>query len=285
VNPQPDPTANPYTSPAPPPPDPAANPYPSDTLPRPKTMPQMPRAGQPMPGASTPVNPQWGQQVSPPRSGPQWGLPAPPEGKPNGHITPVSAPQSAQPQPQAAQPTKARGWWRRNWIGLMALVPLIALVVAVRWESTYWYAWQSQPRLAVNVAQQQWVKFSGAELRLAEFGAATNLVGSGNKPIVLPGGVTVWKAVLEFRAPDQEAVLGCEVSLEDSQKRLYGTGATELSNVRGQFIVTCTKPSEQPSSEYTTTALFLTPAGVNPVAVQVRWKLQFPRYVRLSVGG
>ncbi|HZM79124.1 MAG TPA: hypothetical protein VFC19_25625 [Candidatus Limnocylindrales bacterium] len=181
---------------------------------------------------------------------------------------------------------KARGWWRRNWIGLLALVPLLALVVVVRWETVYWYAWQSQPHIPVNVARQQWVTFAGAQLRLAEFGPQESVVNSSNKPIALPAGVTVWKAVLEFKAPDQGSVAGCEISLEDNQNRLYGRGADELRNVRGQSaFITCAKPSEQASSEYSTTVLFLTPAGVKPVAVQIRWKLQFPRYLRLSVGG
>lgn len=207
-------------------------------------------------------------------SGPHWGHPAPPEAAPNGHV-----PQQ-QPRPE---PTSKRGWLRRNRIGLIALVPLLAMLVVVRWDTIYWDVWRSQPRLPSTVTQQQWVTFVGAQIRLAEFGKATEVLGYSNKPLELPAGVTVWKAVLEFKAPDQEAIAGCEISLEDSQNRTYGRGADELISVRGQSFVSCTKPQEQKSSEYATTVLFLTPVGVEPVAVQIRWPLQLPRYLRLSV--
>jgi hypothetical protein len=174
---------------------------------------------------------------------------------------------------------------RRNRIGLLALVPLLAMLVVVRWDTIYWAVWRSQPHLPITVARQQWVTFLGAQMRLAEFGKATGVLGERNRPLELPGGVTVWKAVLEFKAPDQKAIGGCEFSLEDSQKRRYGKGADELFSVRGQSFVSCTKPEEQKSTEYATTVLFLTPAGAEPVAVQIRWPLELPRYLRLSVGG
>jgi hypothetical protein len=164
-------------------------------------------------------------------------------------------------------------------------VPVLAAVVGVRWDSIYWQVWKSEPRHPINVARQEWVNFSGADMRLVEFGRATEVIGSNKKPIALPAGVTVWKAVLEFKAPDQEAIGGCEIKLEDSQNRLYGKGADELSSVRGQSFITCAKPSDDASSQYRTTVLFLTPADAKPVAVQIRWITQFPNYVRLDVGG
>jgi hypothetical protein len=165
------------------------------------------------------------------------------------------------------------------------LVPLLVLLLVVRWQTIYWYAWQSQPRLPVNAAEQQWVTFSGAEMRLVKFEQATDLLGSGNKPLVLPAGLMAWRAVIEFDAPDQDAILGCAISLEDSQNRLYGTSPSELALVRGQSVVSCSKLSDEDSSEYATTALFVTPTGVDPVAVQIRWELQLPRYVRFDIRG
>lgn len=228
-------------------------------------------AGQPAQGQSAQGQPAQGQPVAS-----HWGLPEPPQAHPNGHVPSGLA--------RPAAPVKAAGWWRRNRIGLIALLPLLVAVVAVRWDDFYWYMWRSQPRLPVNVAEQQWVAFSGAEMRLAEFGQAKNVLGSNNKPIALPPRVTVWQAVLEFKAPDQDAIGGCEIKLEDSENRLYGRGATELSNVRGQSFITCTRPSEETSSEYRTTVLFLTPDNVKPVAVQIRWVTKLPSYVRLNVG-
>lgn len=178
---------------------------------------------------------------------------------------------------------KGRGWWRRNLVGLIAIVPMMVAVLATNWNSLYWQVWKSEPRLALNTAPQAWVPFSGAEMRLVEFGPAGNLTGSGNRPVTLPKGVTAWKAVVEFKAPDQESVAGCEIRLEDSQGRLYGLGADEISGVRGQTFITCTKPSEQDSTDYRTTMVFVTPEGVKPVAVQIRWVPLYPRFVRLNV--
>jgi len=161
---------------------------------------------------------------------------------------------------------------------------MLMAVVWVRWDSIYWQVWKSQPRLPVNAAEQEWVSFSGADMRLVEFGGATGIVGSNNKPIALPDGVKAWKVVLEFKAPDQEAIGGCGITLEDSQNRLYGR-PDELSNVRGQSFVSCTKPTEESSSQYRTTILFITPADAKPVAVQIRWITKFPRYVRLNIRG
>ena len=244
-------------------------------------MPGQQTQGQPMPGQQTqgqpmPDQPMPGQQAQGQRAATQWALPAPPEAHPNGHVPSVVA--------GPATPAKAAGWWRRNRIGLIALLPMLVAVVAVRWDDVYWYMWRSQPRMPVNVAQQEWVAFSGAEMRLAEFGQAKDVVGSNNKPIALPPRVTVWQAVLEFKAPDQDAIGGCEIELEDSEKRLYGRGATELSNVRGQSFISCTRPSEETSSQYRTTVLFITPDNVKPVAVQIRWITKLPSYVRLTVG-
>jgi len=162
---------------------------------------------------------------------------------------------------------------------------MVAAVIASQWDDLYWYVWRSQPHIPVNVAQQQWVAFSGAEYRLAEFGQAKDVVGFNNKPLPLPAGVTVWKAVLEFKAPNQDAVGGCKISLEDKRHRLYGTSASELSNVRDQAFITCVKPTEQTSSQYRTTVLFVTPADVKPVAVQIRGISKFPRYLRLTIEG
>lgn len=164
-------------------------------------------------------------------------------------------------------------------------MPMLAAVIAVQWDDLYWYVWRSQPHLPVNVAEQQWVGFSGAEYRLAEFGEAKNVVGLNNKPLALPAGVVVWKAVLEFKSPDKDAVGSCRISLEDSQNRLYSTSPSELSNVRGQAFITCVKPSDETSDNYSVTALFITPADVKPVAIQIRWVDKLPRYLRLTIGG
>lgn len=181
---------------------------------------------------------------------------------------------------------KPAGWWRRNVWGLLLILPAVAVVVAVRWGDIYDSVLRNEPLLPMHGTQQEWLSFNGAQMRLAEFGPATGLVGSGNRPFALPDGITAWKGVIEFQAPDQEAVQGCDFVLEDAQGRLYGDRPDELSGARGLPFPACTAPSEQKgSTDYSTTVVFVMASDAQPAALRIVWRSQYPRYARLRVTG
>lgn len=183
---------------------------------------------------------------------------------------------------------KPQGWWRRNVWGLVLILPAVAFVVAVRWDSIYYGVIRSEPLIPVNAAQQEWVDFKGAKMRLTEFAPATGLVASGNKPLALPDGVKAWRAVIEFQAPDQEALEGCKFQLEDTAGRLYSDRPDELSLARGLPIASCVpldEDEEERSSDYSATVVFVMPSQAQPAAVRITWLTQYPRFVRLTIAG
>ena len=179
---------------------------------------------------------------------------------------------------------KPPGWWRRNVWGLAALLPLLAVVVFLRWDDIYWAYWRTQQHVPVNAAARQWVTFAGAEMRLVEFSEATGLTASGGKPFQPPPGVTPWKAVIEFKTGDQEALYGCRMSVEDTRERLFGMSPNELGTVRGISAAGCTASTgQEPAATYRSTVYFVLPPDAKPAAVRISNATELPRYARLTI--
>jgi hypothetical protein len=179
---------------------------------------------------------------------------------------------------------KPKGWWRRNVWGLVLILPLLAGTVFVRWSEFYEDIWKAQPLHPLSAAQEQWVEFNTAQLRLVEFGQAANLVDRSNKPLALPGGLKAWRAVVEFKAPDQDAMNGCKVTLEDAAGREFGLNPVELSTARvTPKSSSCTKPDEKGPNDYRATFYFVMPGDAQPVAVRVMWSTRYPEFARLAV--
>lgn len=179
---------------------------------------------------------------------------------------------------------RPKSWWRRNLWGLVAVLPLLAFAVVLRWDDIYWRYWRSQAHVPLVAAQQQWVGFSGAEMRLVEFGPATGLVASGGKPFEPPAGVKAWRAVIEFKVPDQERLAGCSISLEDTRARTYSMAPNELSRARGLGFETCTASGDADSTNYRSTVYFVMPSDAEPAAVRIIRATEFPNFARLSIG-
>lgn len=178
---------------------------------------------------------------------------------------------------------KPKGFWRRNIWAFIAVLPLLAGVVALRWDDIYWQYWRADSRVPLAAAQQQWVGFLGAEMRLVEFAQVTDFAAAGGKAVELPGGIKAWRAVIEFKAPDQESVAGCQIRLEDSAARLYSSSPTELSRARLPSG-SCDAPFDAPSTDYRSTVFFATPGDAAPVAVRVSRATELPYFARLSIG-
>lgn len=189
---------------------------------------------------------------------------------PDGHVT---APAPAAPKP--------KGWWRRNFLALTGLVPLLALVIGIGFIDPFYRFWEKGPLQPVSADAQGIATIDGMQFRLEEL-TKVELKDFGGKAIVLPVGTLAWKAVLEVKAPDQEKVGFCHFFVEDKAGKLYGDSPDELSRAKGVTgSASCTNSDDKASAAYRVTAYFLLPALAKPEAVRVTWVTRYPDYVRL----
>jgi hypothetical protein len=174
-----------------------------------------------------------------------------------------------------------KGFWRHNAWGMLALIPLAALFTAAALDRTGFFEKRlfGEPRSAVAAAPSEWVSYSGAKLRLLALSPTADLYDANAKRIKLTDSVKVWKAVVEVEVQDQRNLEGCELSLEDSTGRVFGSSPSELA---GASIPapTCTA-EDKVLSTYQVTIFFATPADAKPVAIRVVRREALPGYARL----
>ncbi|MEU8078502.1 hypothetical protein AB0B31_24040 [Catellatospora citrea] len=178
-----------------------------------------------------------------------------------------------------------RGWWRRNVWGLVALLPMLALMLAAAGYSDLEF-WQRGKPAVVLPAADGVADFAGVRVRVAELVEATDLKRGGDRPFVVPGNMTAWRVVLDVEGPtDPEQVPFCEISIEDTAGNLYADQPKELSSARTP-LGNC-KPDNSPvpaaSGRHQTVAHFVTPRGVDIAAVRVFFGgVDQTRYVRFD---
>jgi hypothetical protein len=174
----------------------------------------------------------------------------------------------------------ARGWWRRNRWGLVALVPALVLALGPDLKDGYELVNRLEPRQAVTAGADGWAGLPGTRIRLVELATVT-VTGYGSRPFPLPDGVRAWRARLDFETTDPERVKGCQLSLEDRSGRLYGADPDELdgSRVRPGF---CTPEDDGTGPAYEREVYFVMPESADPAAVRIVWATQLPRYLRLA---
>jgi hypothetical protein len=176
---------------------------------------------------------------------------------------------------------KPKGWWRRNILALIGLVPVLALVIGIGFIDPFYRFWQAGPLRPVSADAQGIATIDGIQFRLEEL-TKVELKDFGGKAILLPVGTLAWKAVVEIKAPDQEKVGLCHFFVEDKAGKLYGDGPDELSKAKGATsFSTCTSSDEKASAAYRVTVYFLLPALAKPEAVRVTWITRYPDYIRL----
>jgi hypothetical protein len=176
---------------------------------------------------------------------------------------------------------KKAGFFRRNMWGLLGLLPVAATFAIVSLDRTDFYDQQlnGQPRAGVSGAPADWVSYSKARLRLVAMAATTDIYDTSGKPLTLPAQIKTWRAVIEIQVDNQKDLADCEISLEDSLGRLFGTRPTELANLR-MPTPTCTA-EDTALNAYQVTVFFVAPADAKPVAVRVVSRDALPGYARL----
>lgn len=191
-----------------------------------------------------------------------------------------------------------RGWWRRNWWGLVAVAPM--LVAAFLLSPTDSYDWWRAAELRDPVAAgpDEWVSYGGTRIRLAALEPA-DLRDRANpeEPFALPPGLRAWRATVSFgrlEDPDFD-LLSCKLLLEDRAGRRFAEGPTEVQDARigpdgpavPAFGSQCRPGVDGPdpgAADYDVTVVFVLPASAEPAALLVTVTGELPTYVRFGVG-
>jgi hypothetical protein len=174
----------------------------------------------------------------------------------------------------------APGWWRRNWWGLLAVVPLFALAVAPAAKEGYDLYNRVKAHEAVNPGSDGWVSYSDARIRLTELAPTTEVKTYGGEPFQPPEGTRIWRATITFEVSDNEAVSGCSLELEDTEGRMFSDDPDELEGARVPFPG-CTPDEDNAPSPYQIQTFFVLPTSATPAAVHITRPTLIPKYARL----
>jgi len=190
------------------------------------------------------------------------------------------------------------GWWRRNFWGLVLLVPAIGAVAVGPYLQTYDSFLKNQERqpIAPSANAEHWVTFSSARMRLVELSDESTLPTFDDKTVPAPSGMRVVKAVLEFDGMVGD-LGGCRLYLESTTGERYGEKPVELTSVDSVSLPeggcapedppfgSTPSPSPQPSGARTTwktVCYFAMPLSAYPSAVRVTLATERPRYALLK---
>ncbi|GAA1736983.1 hypothetical protein [Luedemannella helvata] len=231
-------------------------------------------------------------QAPPPAYPPRLGRPPHQlHGAPTDHTQPLpthapqppgygAAPAGYPPSPRPAERARP-GWWRRNWWGLLLVVPLFVATIAPDLGDAYDRWFPTGPTERVSGANGQWVSFGGGRLRLVSLQRAVALRTHSGRPVTLPATVQVWQATLEIDAGRDAPLEGCTLFLEDARGRTFSANPNELSDVDVDRVYGCSRPYGGPESgPFTIVAAFV--ASSAPSAVRVTLASELPRYAWLT---
>lgn len=171
----------------------------------------------------------------------------------------------------------SRGWWRRNWWALLAIPAALAAVVLVSPDDSYDRWREARGQEAVSPDPDGWVSFAGARLRLESVVPADLREHLTDEPFPLPSGLAPWLATITVELSHDEALLGCEMILEDAAGRQFGDAPSELSGARlgpegpSHFGFSCrpTDDDDYLGGPFQAQGLYVLPASVQPAAVRI----------------
>jgi hypothetical protein len=179
-----------------------------------------------------------------------------------------------------------RGWWRRNWWGLLALLPVLALAVGADAKDLRDRLREDpiDPTVPIVTPLGTWVGYGGGDLRMVALQEVTGLTGYGGEPFPLPAGVRAWRATLEFRDP-AEKLGGCQVFLLDRADRRFEPDPAELRGAKKSFGSCSPEFDAAPAPTFRREFYFVLPSGARPAAVGLALATEHPDYVRLVAPG
>ena len=171
-----------------------------------------------------------------------------------------------------------RGFWRRNWWGLLALAPLLVGLLALH-PDNLWERWDEQPRVRMVAGTDGWVSFGGARLRLEELEVFTPTRYDGSA-LPLPPQVRDWRATVRIGGlTDHGSLAGCEWLLVDGQGRSFQDWPSELQPAA---LLRAPCALEENAVEGVVSAHFLLPASAQPVGLRLVVGKLLPDYAWLE---
>lgn len=177
-------------------------------------------------------------------------------------------------------------WWRRNWWGLLVLVPALAAAFYAPVTDFYHQYWFAHPHQPVNSTAGGWVDYGNARMRLIDLSRVDDVEDYAGKPVTFAGDAQVWHGTLEIAAKNPDDMYACEMVLESSGGSTFDHDPSELGQVdadlRDQGCAPDILAKPTPGTPYRTNVYFLLPSTARPVAVRIWMATLLPRYARLT---
>jgi hypothetical protein len=180
-----------------------------------------------------------------------------------------------------------RRWTRTNRWGLIALVPMLALAMAVPVNDFYTQRWKKQPHDQVAASAGGSVSYNHSTMTLVTLFRASGLQDFTGQPIAVPAGVAIWQAKLRFRSATPDAVGNCSMYLATADGSTYDANPNELNELGLSmedlpYCLAATDEGGKALNDWTLTLYFLTPASAKPVGIQVNADRELPRYALIK---
>jgi hypothetical protein len=191
----------------------------------------------------------------------------------------------------SAQPPRARGWWRRNLWGLLALLPLTVGVIAINADLLVKQNLTMQPREPIVGGLGESVHYGDATVRLVSLTQVEPNEGLVGYDGSLAPGLTIWQGIFDVDPDTEDSLIrSCAPTIEDGQGRQYGNYPNELRGGQKGALSGLQADSlgdldadEARAKPYTSTSYFVLPTGNNPAGVRVVCESALPRYIRFDV--
>ncbi|MFC7484922.1 hypothetical protein ACFQX7_39555 [Luedemannella flava] len=185
----------------------------------------------------------------------------------------------AQGQP-APPPSTGPGWWRRNWWGLLVIVPLLVTALGPELPELYRKWHNTKPNERVHVAGGQWASFGGGRIRLISLKRAPALTTYEGRPYTPPVTMQIWQATVEVDVTEDADLEGCDFSVADARGRVFSASPQELNGVDVDRA-SCLRLFDAPKTgPFTVVATFATSAL--PQGLRVTVGTELPRYLWLT---
>lgn len=197
---------------------------------------------------------------------------------------------SAQSAPHAPR----RTWWRRNWIGLVALAILAPATIAYTFSNEWGAYYSERPSQPVQLAAGEAAEFGGATWQLesaVRFGSSS----AEGEAAELPDGtdLVVVQIGVQPGEPDAAGLApGCDVKLDALSAPLSDGGAVLRSWGDAGFDALdydfdpalATYCDTEVTAPYVMEQIFLVPSGTgDDFALQLETISELPRFLHLAI--
>ncbi|MFB2598075.1 hypothetical protein ACEXQE_09810 [Herbiconiux sp. P17] len=198
--------------------------------------------------------------------------------------------QSTNTVPDAGTPPlPRRGWWRRNWIGLVAVAVLVPATLAVTFSAEWGRYYADRPSQPIPVAAGESIDFAGASWQVLDSRRIPSSSAEG-VDARLPEGtdlvvVTVSVAPHELDADGKSPFCNLQLDEMRGSEVLRSWKDAEFSDIDYDGDPDAGSGcSSDETGDYTFETLFVVPSGASDeLAVQLESLDELPRYLRFAL--